>query len=201
MADDEKKPDLPPPSLSRPPKAPPVEPIPKVTTQSTAPSMSPPPMTPPPPKVVKGAEPEVEILEDGAVAPVNTRIIAAVIDMLVAVGLQVAAMLILPGFADKISYLLGAAYIVTRDSLPFLKQGSIGKMAMKLRVERKSGGSIEGDWTAALIRNGALLIPLFGLVEAIVLFNREQTAQRGLRLGDEWAKTKVVVSVPPATED
>jgi uncharacterized RDD family membrane protein YckC len=67
-------------------------------------------------------------------------------------------------------------------------------MAMKLKVEKQGGGDITGDWRAAVVRNIALIIPLFAVVEAIVLFTREDKPEKGLRLGDEWAKTKVVVA-------
>ncbi len=181
-----------------------MDPVPKAApTPDTPPPMNPAPsQSTAPPVIQEAADEDETVLEDGAIPPINTRLIAAVIDLLVMIGLQFAASILLPDAIDSISWLVGAAYLVTRDSLPFLKQGSIGKMAMKLRVEKVSGGSMESDWTTAAIRNAPLLIPLFGLVEAIVLFNRENDArQKGLRLGDEWAKTRVVVSAPPATPE
>ncbi|MCH7226503.1 RDD family protein [Haloferula sp. A504] len=184
---EEKKPyEPPPPDLNRPPEPPP-------------PAV---PVDPPPPEPKQKAS-SVRVTEDsseedegvpGGIPPVNTRIIAAIIDLLVATGIYWTAAMILPDVLDRLSWILWAAYLVTRDSLPFLKGQSIGKMAMKLKVEKQGGGDITGDWQAAIVRNIALLIPLFGLVEAIVLFTREDKPEKGLRLGDEWAKTKVVVA-------
>ncbi|GAA5484376.1 RDD family protein [Haloferula sargassicola] len=194
MADDEKKPDLPkpdlpPPSLSKPPKAPPVE----TTPPPMPPGDTPPPAGSAPPKVIQDVElDEDEVVEPGGIPPINTRLIAAVIDCIVATGLFFAVAQVW----GKLSYPAWVAYMMFRDSLPFLPQGGVGKMAMKLRVEKTTGGSITGDWAAGAVRNILMVLPFFGpLVEAIILFTREnQPAQRGLRLGDEWAKTRVVVA-------
>jgi uncharacterized RDD family membrane protein YckC len=98
-----------------------------------------------------------------------------------------------PGFADRLAWLAGIAYLVTRDSLPFLGGQSVGKKAMKLRTVTRGGDSLVGNWQAALIRNGVLAIPLFAFVELFILLSREDKPERGLRLGDEWAKTKVII--------
>lgn len=182
--------------------------------QPPPPDLSPPPAPPkphipegPPSSIAKQESPKVRVIEDstdegdpGGIAPVNTRIIAAVIDVLVALGIYWMAAMILPDLLDRFCWLLGAIYLVTRDSLPFLKGQSIGKMAMKLKVEKQGGGDITGDWRAAVVRNIALIIPFFALVEAIVLFARDDKPEKGLRLGDEWAKTKVVVAGSPSEE-
>jgi uncharacterized RDD family membrane protein YckC len=140
--------------------------------------------------------------EGPGLAPFNARVLATVIDAVVAVGLQMAAMWILPSFAGKIAWLLGIAYLITRDSLPFLGGQSVGKKAMNLRVVTRKGQPLTGNWNAALIRNGVLLIPFFALIELFVLLNREDKPEHGLRLGDEWAKTKVVVEpAKPAADD
>lgn len=133
----------------------------------------------------------------GAIAPFNTRIIAAVIDSLVAGGLAMAVAWILPGFAAKIAWLVGMGYLVTRDSLPFLGGRSVGKTAMKLKVETEDGKTLTGNWEAALIRNAVLIIPFFALIELFVLLSREDKPGRGRRLGDEWAKTRVIVAPDP----
>ena len=100
--------------------------------------------------------------------------------------------MILPDFADKLGWLLGFAYMVAKDSLPFLDGRSVGKKAMKLRAVTKAGEPLTHNWTAACIRNGVLLVPLFALIEIYILLTRDGKPERGLRLGDEWAKTKVV---------
>lgn len=194
---EEKKPyEPPPPDLSGPPAPPP-----------DVPTGPPPAEAKPEPSKLRVDEKPGEEEEDapGGIAPVNTRMIAAVIDILVASGIYWAASLILPDLLSGLSWVLWVAYLVTRDSLPFLKGQSVGKMAMKLKVEKQAGGDITGDWQSAIVRNIALVIPFFGLVEAIVLFTREDKPEKGLRLGDEWAKTKVIVARPeeeePASEE
>ena len=132
--------------------------------------------------------------------PFNTRIIAALIDVVVVIGLQISVAWILPGFASRLAWLIGVAYLVTRDSLPFLGGQSVGKKAMKLKVVTVDDKPLTGNWEAALIRNGVLLIPLFGFIELFILLTREDKPGRGLRLGDEWAKTRVILApdLPPA---
>lgn len=129
-------------------------------------------------------------------APFNTRVLAALVDMVVAFGLKILVMLILPGFAMLLAWLVGMAYLVARDSLPFLGGQSVGKKAMKLKVVTQQGASLVNNWEAALIRNGVLAIPFFAFIEVIILLTREDKPERGLRLGDEWAKTKVIIAAP-----
>lgn len=122
----------------------------------------------------------------------NTRLIAAVIDWVLATGIYIALIMILPGFTGKLAWLVAIAYIITRDSLPFLGGQSVGKKAMKIKVVTLDDKALTGNWEAALIRNGVLLIPFFGFIEVFILLTREDKPERGRRLGDEWAKTKVV---------
>jgi uncharacterized RDD family membrane protein YckC len=132
-----------------------------------------------------------------ALAPFNTRMIAAIIDILISAGLYLAVIMVLPGFLGRSALLIGMAYFATRDSLPFLGGQSVGKKAMQLRAVTLEGQPLTGNWQLGLIRSGVLLIPLFGLVELFVLLTREGKPEQGRRLGDEWAKTKVIV-VPAA---
>jgi uncharacterized RDD family membrane protein YckC len=124
--------------------------------------------------------------------------VAVVIDLLVGLGVTIGCIWLLPGLLEWIGQLVGLAYFVTRDSLPFLNGQSVGKKAMKLKVTTLEGDSLTGNWKAALIRNGILLIPFFALVELYLLLIRENGADRGRRLGDEWAKTRVILDVKPA---
>ncbi len=136
----------------------------------------------------------------GALAPFNSRVIAAVIDLFVATGLGMAVLFILPHFfAAKLAWLTSAAYMVTRDSLRFLPR-SVGKTAMKLRVVTLDNQTLTEKWEPALVRNAILAIPFFPLIELVVLLTREDKPERGRRLGDEWAKTKVIVE-PAAPEE
>lgn len=134
-------------------------------------------------------------------ASFNARVTAAVIDMVVASGIAIGLAFILPGFADRLAWLAGIAYLVTRDSLPFLGGQSVGKKAMKLRAVTLDGESLVGNWEAALVRNGVLAIPLFAFVELFILLTREDKPGRGRRLGDEWAKTKVIIEETQPSAD
>ncbi len=133
---------------------------------------------------------------NGEDASLGNRIVAALIDCMVGVGLalgvQVLNILPLVNLGSSISLLACAAYILTRDSLPFLQGQSVGKRAMKIQAVTLDGVSLVGNWQPGMLRNGVLLIPLFPVVEFIVLLTREDTPKPILRLGDEWAKTKVV---------
>jgi uncharacterized RDD family membrane protein YckC len=168
------------------------------TTALDAPPPLDPPPPPPPPGVVVGAL-NVDTVDDRRSespvadnAAIGSRIGAAVIDFLVSTGIMITLALILPAFGQRLAWLAGYAYLVTRDSLPFLGGQSVGKKAMKLKVVTRDGTSLVGNWNAALIRNAVLLIPVFPLIELVVLLTREDKPDKGLRLGDEWAKTRVV---------
>lgn len=149
-------------------------------------------------KIRAAGDPAIESASGDGLAPFNPRVVAVVIDLLVGLGVAISCIWLLPGLLEWIGQLVGLAYFVTRDSLPFLAGQSVGKKAMKLKVTTLEGDSLAGNWKAALIRNGILLIPFFALVELYLLLTRENGADRGRRLGDEWAKTQVVVEVKPA---
>jgi uncharacterized RDD family membrane protein YckC len=161
------------------------------------------------PSPLSASEPPVRIAikedvdqgEDGeTLAPFNTRVIAAVIDVLISIGVQVALTMMLPGFMDRIIWVVGLAYLLTRDSLPFLGGQSVGKKAMHLKVVTLDGKPLTGNWEPGLIRNAVLCIPFVGvLLELFILLTREGKPDQGRRLGDEWAKTKVIV-VPVVEE-
>jgi uncharacterized RDD family membrane protein YckC len=131
------------------------------------------------------------------IAPFNPRVVAALIDVGVGLGVTIALSWLLPDFATRLAQFAGMAYFVIRDSLPFLGGQSVGKKAMKLKVSTVDGESLVGNWQAALIRNGILLIPLVGFLELYILLSRENGVDRGRRLGDEWAKTRVQVEEKP----
>ncbi len=190
------KPFIPPPVLAQPPPPPPspLEGLPK---------------SPPRPIPVDeaGVRVNLRIADPGdkAIGPeivtFNTRIVAAVIDWVVAMGLMIGLIWILPILAHKLAYLTGVAYLIARDSLPFLGGQGVGKKAMGIKVVTLDGRSLVGNWEAALIRNGVLIIPFFGLVELFILLTREDTPARGRRLGDEWAKTKLIIEKKPVESE
>ena len=132
----------------------------------------------------------------GIAVPFNTRLIAGVIDVVVTMGVMIGLSWIFPTFLARLG---GLAYMVLRDSLPALGGQSVGKKAMKLKAVTLQGESLSGNWEAALIRNGVLLIPLFALLELFILLTRENKLERGRRLGDEWAKTRVQIEEKPPT--
>lgn len=187
--------------------------------ESVPPPDIPKPDVPPPPPPKPGepgpetAGPPVELKtrepgESGAIATaaageasLNSRILAGLLDMLVSFGLTVAAGIMIPDFlgdfGPRLAGLVGLAYLLTRDCLPFLKGRSIGKTAMKLRAVTDSGEPLTNNWQTGILRNVALIIPFFALVELIILFTREGKAGQGRRLGDDWAKTKVIVDNEP----
>lgn len=184
------KPTIPPPDIPKPSIPPPDIRPPEPVVR---------PVTPPPVKVTireAGAGDEEENA-DGGLAPFNTRVIAALIDIALSIGLQITVLFILPSFADRLAWLVGIAYLITRDSLPFLGGQSVGKKAMKLKVVTLEEKPITGNWEAAAIRNAILLIPVFPLIELFVLLTREGKPDQGRRLGDEWSKTKVIVVKDP----
>ncbi|OYV06761.1 MAG: hypothetical protein CFE26_04530 [Verrucomicrobiales bacterium VVV1] len=193
-------PDLPPPSI---PSVPPPSIPPNIPPPSLPPVWS---ATPPPPPA---SEPQVRIAikeggeEEGAaseLAPFNTRVIAAVIDILISIGVQVALVIVSQGFMNRLGWVVGLAYLLTRDSLPFLGGQSVGKKAMHLKVVTLDGKPLTGNWEPGLIRNAVLCIPFVGmLLELFILLTREGKPDQGRRLGDEWGKTKVIV-VPVEAE-
>ena len=126
-----------------------------------------------------------------AVDPIlQKRLIAGCID--VAVGIALAIVI---AFIPKIAflgYILQLAYWLTKDALPFLDGLSVGKKVMGLRAVTSDGKPLTGNWKASAIRNVFLYI---AIVEAIVLFLRkDDPAKKGLRLGDDFAGTKVILS-------
>ena len=133
--------------------------------------------------------------QPGSIAPLNTRIIAALIDSAIS-GIPSAVLGHLSPVLGQLCWLLGFAYLLTRDSLPFLGGQSIGKKVMKLKAVTLDGQSLVNKWEPAVIRNLSLLI---SPVELYILFTREGKPNQGTRLGDEWAKTKVIVAEDQAT--
>lgn len=188
-APEPEKPLIPPPDLPKPSIPPPTIP------PLSAPDSSNPPLSGPPVVNVRIRKPgdrdEPDAAESSHVA-FHTRVVAVVIDCLLAAGFSLAAVWILPGFAEGLAWLVGAAYLVMRDSLAFLGGQSIGKKAMDIRLITLEDQSLVGDWKSAWIRNGVLFIPFFALIEIFILLTREERSDRGKRLGDEWAKTKII---------
>ncbi|MFT3990065.1 MAG: RDD family protein [Luteolibacter sp.] len=203
----------PPPDFVNKPTPPPNIPAPNIPPPNVAPVNVPPPsaapagepvsalkptFSEPPPKPSEEVAEEVAESEAGALASVNNRIVAVLIDSLISIGLALVVSFVFRGHLGMVSKLVAVGYLLTRDSLPFLGGQSIGKKVMKIQAVTKDGASLAGNWEPGLIRNAVLLIPFFSLVELIVLLTRDGKPEQGYRLGDEWAKTKVI-NAPAAT--
>lgn len=130
----------------------------------------------------------------GTDATFESRVVAAIIDAFVAAGVY----LVIAKVSGTLGWMVWIAYLLTKDALPFLEGQSIGKKIMKLRAVTMDGKKLTGDWQASVVRNLSLAIPFVGLVELIVLFTRKDKEGPLLRLGDEWAKTRVVVASGPS---
>ncbi len=123
-------------------------------------------------------------------APLGARIGAFLIDVLI----TIAAVMIIGRISGILGNAVGIAYMLTRDSLPFLDGQSLGKKALKIKAVTEDGESLSGNWAPGLLRNAVLFIPLFPLVELIVLIIGKDKPGGLRRLGDQWAKTKVVAA-------
>lgn len=135
-------------------------------------------------------EEDEETSKPGADAAFEARMIAGIIDCFVAFGIY----LIIAKVSATLGWMVWTAYVLTKDALPFLEGQSIGKKMMKIRAVTQDGKNLTGDWQASIVRNLSLAIPLFGLVEAYILYSRQGGNGALQRLGDEWGKTRVVTA-------
>lgn len=119
---------------------------------------------------------------DAALASMGERIGGYVIDWAIII---VVALLI-----PILGSLVAIAYALTKDCLPFLNGQSLGKKALKIKAVTEDGQSLSGNWGAGIVRNVVFFIPFFPIVELFVLNSNKDKGMQ--RLGDQWAKTKVV---------
>lgn len=112
-------------------------------------------------------------------ADAGSRIVARILDSLIMAPFA---------FIPCVGFIVILAYSLVMDALPFLDGQSIGKKIMKLRAVTEDGVPTTNNYGASVIRNIVLFIPLFSIVELIVMLTDKQ--QR--RLGDQWGKTRVV---------
>lgn len=118
------------------------------------------------------------------------RFLGAFIDGLVAAVIAFAVLSITG--SSFLYYLTWAAVMLVRDSLPFLEGQSIGKKVMKTKAVKEDGSSLSGDWVTGATRNILMAVPLAPVVEGFIILTRSGNKEAGLRLGDDWAKTKVI---------
>lgn len=188
------KPNIPAPHIPKPDVPSPSAPLPSVPVSEPASAA---PLSDPGVKIQIGSKvgQQEENVDD--TAEFNSRAVGFLIDAVVAMGLMMLAWFILPGALERIGSLLGIAYILTRDSLPFLGGQSIGKKVMGIKAVTKDGATLSGNWQPGVLRNVALAIPFFPIVELVILLTRDNTVARGKRLGDDWAGTRVIKLPPP----
>lgn len=124
----------------------------------------------------------------GTEADVGKRAAAALIDSLVAIAAGYAVSMI----SGSLFYPAFIGYMLTRDSLPFLDGQSIGKKVLNTRAVTETGESLSGNWNPGIIRNVPMIIPVFPLVEFILLLANKDKPGGLRRFGDQWGKTKVV---------
>jgi uncharacterized RDD family membrane protein YckC len=130
----------------------------------------------------------------GSEAAFETRVIAGILDVFIAGGISWVVGII----SSKLGVLAGCGYLAVRDALPFLEGHSVGKRIMKIKAVTLEGKSLSGDWQSSIVRNLLIAIPPFGLLEAYILYSRKEKGGSLRRLGDEWAKTKVVAAKEPS---
>lgn len=176
---------VPPPTLkTTPPVAPPVTTVDVETTAAPSPQ-------PEPRESDPQAETSPEEALNGIEADPMKRFLGTLIDAIVIAGVVSVLGRIID--SDLLSNLTLAALWLIRDSLPFLNGQSIGKLAMKTKAVKMDGSSLAGDWQTGALRNILFVIPIVGfLVEGIVFFTRKDSPHAGIRLGDDFAKTKVI---------
>lgn len=119
------------------------------------------------------------------------RFIAAFIDGIIAY-IPCWILIMVSYSLGMVGYAIAIAYMLTKDALPetggFLGGQSIGKKLMGIKaIKEDTGTSLVGDYGTAITRQVSLMIPLFGFVDALMVFSDE-----GKRFGDKWAKTIVV---------
>lgn len=182
-------PEAPKPSAPPPPDLVPPRPMPP------PPDLAPPPPAPPvpglPPASAEPGPPAVDEAKDvapesGADAAFENRVVAGIIDLFVAGFIAWAVGTLF----EPLGGVTALAYLLTRDALPFLEGQSVGKKLMKLRAAGLEGKPLTGNWQASIVRN----IPLLLLIDAVVLYLRKDRDEPLRRLGDEWAKTRVIVA-------
>lgn len=121
-------------------------------------------------------------------APLGSRIGAYLID----IGVVIVISLVFSRISSALGSVLTIAYMLTRDSLPFLDGQSLGKKLLKIKAVTEDGKSLSGNWQPGLVRNAVLFIPFFPIVELIILITNQGKPIGLRRLGDQWAKTKVI---------
>lgn len=167
-----------------------IKPAPPSTTVASA---SPPPLDPP--EVSNESpepkdEPESTPASGAVEVDLMKRFLGVFIDAIVAA--IIAGIVLAVTGSSLIQTVTYAIIFLVRDSLPMLEGQSIGKKVMKTKAVKEDGSSLSADWVTGATRNILLAIPLAGLVECFIILTRSGKPEAGRRLGDDWAKTKVI---------
>jgi len=109
------------------------------------------------------------------------RLLAALID-----GILIALVSV-----TGIGSVLGLIYHLIKDALPFLDGQSLGKKLVKIRVvHADTNQPITNDYEKAMIRSVSLIIPIFNIIDAFMVFSQDRA-----RFGDQWARTIVIKDI------
>ena len=168
--------------------------IPKPTIKTTPPVK--PPVTSADTVVEEPKAPEIEKEEPPVSAPGDVevdlvkRFLGGFIDGIVA--LLVGYLILKISGSEFLRWVAVGLVMLIRDSLPVLNGQSLGKKVMKTKAVKLDGSSLSGDWVAGATRNILLAIPVAGVIECFILLTRSSNPGAGMRLGDDWAQTKVI---------
>lgn len=103
-------------------------------------------------------------------------------------AIDISILLILAYLIPILGALIGVAYYLFKDALPFLNGQSIGKKIFQIEVqERFDNSAIKNEFGLSFTRSIPVLIPILNLVELVLIFSKKR------RFGDQWAKTFVVM--------
>ena len=133
----------------------------------------------------------------GEQASIGLRVGATLIDSIAVSIVTVILSTILGIISSSLGILAFPVYLagmLLRDSLPFLDGQSLGKKILGLRAVTTDGKSLSGDWKTGAIRNVPLIIPIFPIVELVILIQKKDAPEGMLRFGDQWAGTKVITA-------
>lgn len=97
-------------------------------------------------------------------------------------------LLILTYFIPILGALIGVAYYLFKDALPFLNGQSIGKKVFRIAVQNRFDNSaITNEFGLSFTRSIPVLIPILNVIELMLIFSKKR------RFGDQWAETFVVM--------
>ena len=110
---------------------------------------------------------------------IHKRVCAAFVDMVIGNLLSIVFLVLLP-IAGR--WLVLSLWLLVRDLLG----RSPGKVCVGLAIENRERG--KPDRIQLLVRNITMAIPLLPLVEYVMV----RMSPQGLRLGDQWGRTRVI---------